>query len=77
MRPNLFLEFVRDAIARDIAWRVRYLRTKNAHKQLARAISSPEPAFLLVSTKNALPVPLDKGKEGSGDEIALKENISR
>ena len=23
-------------IARDIAWRVRYLRTKDAHKQLAR-----------------------------------------
>ena len=34
-------------------------------------ISFPEVAILLVSTKDPLSVPLDKGNEGSGDEIDI------
>ena len=41
-------------IARDIAWRVRYLRTKDAHKQLARTSLIDSYAKLNLTEFNSL-----------------------
>ena len=43
-RPTCLFTFVY-RLARDIVWRVRYLRTKNAHKQLARTSLSSATDF--------------------------------